>query len=198
MKYLKLALSHSVAIGIAIVVSIIAYQSFHDPKVAAERGRLVGQLQRDSADFKTQLAQLKAEGAKVDTVQRVVTNTVTKWQKEIVHDTIVLPATATPHDTIVATQKKLDACKQVGGDVVASVVPLGTTCEAFKAKAQTTIKSLEQRYAHLDSLNRLGSPPKRWNLSLSIGYGYATRLDSIAPRRELFAGLTVGRTLFSR
>jgi hypothetical protein len=115
MKYLKLALSHAVAIGIAIIVAIVAYQSIHDPKVAAERGRLVGQLQRDSADFKTQLAQLKAEGAKVDTVQRVVTNTVTRWQKEIVHDTIVLPATATPHDTIVATQKKLDACKQVGG-----------------------------------------------------------------------------------
>lgn len=185
---------------VAVVAGIILYQRWHDPKVELERGRLIGQLQRDSADYKRQLDSLRAIGARVDTVQQVVTNTITRWQTKIVHDTLVLAPTASPHDTIAAVKAQLKACRDAGDSLVASVIPLQSSCDAFKAQAQQAIAEGERRYSRLDSLYRLGPKPKRWNVSLSVGYGFMlapsdSAVHDLRITRGLTVGVSVGRSI---
>jgi hypothetical protein len=193
-KYLAYALG---AAAIA-VVSILTYQHLTDPAKDAENGRLKGQLATKTHELALAHGETIAANVRLDSALNNTDTAITRWRTRILHDTIpALPVTATPHDTIAAVTTELATTKTAGDSVVRACTELANSCQVFRQKATAEISAWSARYATLDSLYRAPRPAKRLNLSLSVGFGYATPLDALAPKRQVFVGVTFGRSVLS-
>jgi hypothetical protein len=103
--------------------------------------------------------------------------------------------TGTPHDSITQLAKQVKECRDVGDTLVQSVVKIRSTCLAYRDTATKTIRNLNTRYAHLDSLYNIGKPPKRFGVGPYVGYGFHTD-SALRVRRGWSAGVAVHYDLF--
>lgn len=153
-----------------------------------------GELDAKTTEVALAHGETHAANERLDSALSALPRVVTKWRTP---DTLRIATTATAHDTIRVYVNALDATRKAGDSVVRACTELANACQVFRTKATAELSAWSSRYATLDSLSKVLPKAKRLNLSLAIGFGYATPLDQLAPKRQIFAGLTVGRSLIS-
>lgn len=191
MKYL----AQAIAAAALIVVSILGYQHFTDPRRAEEIGRLKGELSAAKREGSIAHAARIAASRRLDSALSRTDTVVTRWRTRVVHDTVRLAAATSPHDSVVVLSQALTETQRAGDSVVRACSDLAGSCRLFRATATAEIASWERKYAVLDSLHRVPRPGKRWNLSLSLGYGAGMRGDTLV--RSPFVGVSVGRSILA-
>jgi hypothetical protein len=179
-----------IAFGL-VAGSILLYERITGPRRTQEIGRLTGLLQAAGQDLAESQRETAAANAALDSALSRSDSVITRWRTKVVHDTTVILRTA--HDTITQLARELRATKAAGDSVVRACSQLADSCRDFRAKATAEISSWERRYALLDSLHRAPRPQKHWNLSVSAGYGFSMRGDTLV--RSPFVGVSVGRSL---
>lgn len=100
----------------------------------------------------------------------------------------------TPHDSITHLSTSLRACRDDQDTLVKSVVQFQSSCKAFRDTANKTISDLRLSRAHLDSLLKIGKPPKRWGIGVFLGYGIHQD-QSWAIKHGLVAGVGITRSI---
>lgn len=180
----------------AVVVLFFAgkwiYNVVHDRNQGEDAAVMKERIRTDSlklvgdsvalAEKDRQLTLALANGVKV----------VERW-----HTSAPPPVVAgTPHDSITQLTKQVKGCREAGDSLVASVVKIQTGCAAYRDTARKTIADLRLANAHLDSLYKIGKPPKRWGIGPFVGYGI--RQDSAwAIKRGWTAGIAVSYHIIS-
>lgn len=182
----------------AVVVLFFAgkwiYNVVHDRSQGEDAAVMKERIRTDSLKLVGDSVALANALARLDSAMAHGTKTVERWNT--VKVPVYLPPTSTPHDTIQSVAKRLSACYQAGDSLVQSVVKIQTGCAAFRDTAKKTIADLRLANAHLDSLYKIGKPPKRWGIGPFVGYGI--RQDSAwAVKRGWFAGVGVSYHIIS-
>lgn len=77
----------------------------------------------------------------------------------------------TPHDSVVHLAQAVKACRDDSDSLVKSVVQFRSACQGFRDTATKTIADLRLSRSHLDSLLKIGKPPKRWSFGPFVGWG---------------------------
>ena len=185
--------------AVVAVLSILGFQRVVDPRRAAEIARLetlVTEARRATAIAHRETA---IANERLDSALSLVPRAVTRWRT--VTDTLRIAADATPHDSIAAIAGALAETRAAGDSVVRACGELEGSCSQFRAKATAEIAALNTENARLDSLNSAPRPGKRWNLSISAGYGLTAARDSAQRQHRLenrfFVGASIGRTVLS-
>jgi len=195
-KLIAWIVSNGVALGLLAFVALFVLfgvQRCSDKDTSVDAAVMKERIRGDSlkaigdsmalAETRRQLDQALANGVKV----------VDRWRESAPRPI----TTGTPHDTITQLTQQVRACRNAGDSLVQSVVKIQSTCLAYRDTATKTIANLRTIIARKDTLLGIGKPAKRWNLSLSAGYGYGIRLDSLSAQRRAFVGITIGRALWS-
>lgn len=160
-----------------------------DAAVMSERIRL------DSIVHVADSVALDNSMKRLDEANRQGAQVIDRWHT--VKEPVYLPPTASTHDTLVSATKRLNACYRVGDSLALSIVKIQSACGAFRDTATKSIADLKLANAHLDSLNKIGRPPKRWSVSVFAGYGVYSDAATYAIKRAPVAGIGVGYALFS-
>ncbi len=100
----------------------------------------------------------------------------------------------TPHDSVVHLSQALKSCRDDADTLVKSVIQFRSSCQAFRDTATKTIADLRLARSHLDSLLKIGKPPKRWGIGIVAGWGLHSD-QSFDIKRGAFVGIGVTRSI---
>lgn len=182
-----------IIVGIAAFLILTRVQSCRDSGQSKDAAVMAERVRLDSLVHVTDSIALANANARLDSALQQGTRVVDRWQT--VKVPVYLPPSSTPHDTIQSLAKRLNACYQAGDSLVQSVVKIQSSCSAFRDTATKTIRDQRTAYAHLDSLYRVGKPPKRWAIGAFVGYGIHND-SAFAIRRGFVAGIGITRSIF--
>lgn len=172
MKYWLLFTANLMPLAIIAVLGFVVLfgvRSCRDKDQSRDAAVMAERLRSDSLIHVADSVALVRTVAMLDAEMSKGTQVVEHWNT--VKVPVAIPPTATPHDTITSISKRLSACYAAGDSLVRSIVKIQTACSVFRDTATKTIRDQRTAYAHLDSLFKLGKPPKRWGVGPFVGYG---------------------------
>lgn len=197
MRYWLWIVSHLVELGIFAVLGFVVLfgvRSCRDKDQGIEAAVMKERLHSDSIQHIVDTLATRRAQVQLDSALAHGTQVIHDFQT--IKVPVYIPSNATAHDTITSVSKRLSACYVAGDSLVQSIVKIQTACGAFRDTATKRFKDDDTRYARLDSLYKIGKPPKRWGIGPYIGYGF--RQDSTwSYRRGFSAGIGIHYNIIS-